>query len=58
VTLSDIPGPHYCPLERDDIARFPEIDRSEGADQLYVVRDHQLVLIDEGFTHAGWDESY
>lgn len=56
--MSDIPGPHYCPLERDDIARFPEIDRSEGADQLYVVRDHQLVLIDEGFTHAGWDESY
>ena len=56
--MSDIPEPHCRPLERDDIARLPEIDRSEEADQLYVVRDHQLVLLDEGFTHPGWDQAY
>ena len=56
--MTDIPEPHYRPMVRDDIARLPEIDRSEEADQIYVVRNHQLVLLDEGFTHPGWDQDY
>lgn len=56
--MSDIPDPHYRPTEREDIARLPEIDRSEKADQTYVVRDRKLVLLDEGFTHPGWDQAY
>jgi GNAT superfamily N-acetyltransferase len=56
--LSDIPELHYRPLERDDITRLPEIDRSEKVDQRYVVHDHQLVLLNEGFTHPGWDQAY
>ena len=56
--MTSTPDPQYRPTIRDDIARLPEIDRSEEADQTYVVRDHQLVLLDEGFTHPGWDQAY
>lgn len=56
--MNETPNLHYRPMVRDDVARLPEIDRSEEADQTYVVRDHQLVLLDEGFTHPGWDQAY
>ena len=48
--------PHYRPMIRDDIARLPEIDRSEVARQTYAVRDGRLALLDKGFTHPGWDQ--
>jgi GNAT superfamily N-acetyltransferase len=49
---------HYRPMVRDDIARLPEIDRYEEADQLYAVRDGQLVVRDQQWTHPGWDQAY
>ena len=49
----DTPNSHYRPTERDDIARLPEIDRSEVAQQHHLVRDGQLALLEYGFTHQG-----
>jgi GNAT superfamily N-acetyltransferase len=45
-------------MVRDDIARLPEIDRSEPVDQHYEVRDGELLLVDGATDHPGWDQRY
>ena len=42
------------PLERDEVRRIWEIDRSETHDEIYVVRDGALELAPLHFDIPGW----
>lgn len=48
----------WRPLSRADIARLPEIDRSEVSEQRYEVRDGDLVLVDEHVERSRWTQAY
>ena len=49
---------HWRPLQRSDIARLPEIDRSETVEQRYEVRDGHLVLLDHHEEIPRWSQAY
>jgi GNAT superfamily N-acetyltransferase len=51
-------APLWRPLERADIARLPEIDRSESVAQRYVLRDGALVLVDHPEEVPRWSQAY
>jgi GNAT superfamily N-acetyltransferase len=49
---------YWRPLQRSDIARLPEIDRSETVEQRYEVRHGQLVLLDHHEEIPRWTQPY